>query len=159
MSVFRWSELGTGWKEKLFSCEKAEGRTAITCEGDKGVPVVQNESPTMYQYRRNNYYARTPIHMNTREREEVEQLVAQCRARGFRTSAQVGYYIRDNRLGERFPHIAGYLKLAKGDDSWEFDGGIAPKFYREVCTRLGLGNAHSNASVVGFSSYAERGLF
>ena len=95
------------------------------------------------------------------EEREVEELVAKFREMGFTKSAQISNYIRKHRLGFQFPNITGVLELKRGDgdcvDTWKFNGGIAPRFYREICNRLGLGNNGSNAEVSGFESYRERG--
>lgn len=96
------------------------------------------------------------------EEREVEQLVALFRGMGFNRSAQISHYIRKHRLGLRFPNISGFLKLTRDDDglvdTWEFEGGIRPEFYAEVCNRLGLNNNGSTARVTGFESYRQRGF-
>lgn len=95
------------------------------------------------------------------EDREVERLVALFRGMGFTRSAQISRYIREHRLGLQFPNISGFLELTRDDngfvDTWEFDGGIKPKFYAEVCNRLNLYNRGSRARVTGFESYRQRG--
>ena len=96
------------------------------------------------------------------EEREVEQLVALFRGMGFKRSAQISHYIRRHRLGFRFPNISGFLELTRGHagftDTWEFEGGIKPRFYAEVCNRLELDNNGSRARVTGFESYKQRGF-
>lgn len=94
------------------------------------------------------------------EEREVEQLVALFHGMGFTRSAQISRYIREHRLGFQFPNISGFLELTRDDDgyadTWEFEGGIKPQFYAEVCNRLGLNNNCSRARVIGFESYRQR---
>ena len=101
------------------------------------------------------------VSMNREEEREVEELVALFRSMGFTESAQVSRYIRDHNLGYQFQNISGYLELTRDDngstDTWEFEGGIKPRFYREVCNRLNLYNRGSRARVTGFESYRQRG--
>ena len=120
----------------------------------------------MYNY--NNIYPRReksrhyvqPLSVD--EEREVEQLVALFQGMGFKRSAQISHYIREHRLGLQFPNISGFLELTRDDDgfadTWEFEGGIKPKFYAEVCNRLGLDNNRSRARVTGFESYRERAI-
>ena len=95
------------------------------------------------------------------EEREVDKLVKLFRGMGFTRSAQISLYIRQNKLGYKFPNISGYLELRRDDagcvDTWEFEGGIKPRFYREVCKRLRIGNNGSAARVTGFESYRQRG--
>lgn len=94
------------------------------------------------------------------EEQEVNELVKLFRGMGFTRSAQISLYIRQNKLGYKFPNISGYLELTRDDagysDTWEFEGGIKPRFYREVCERLQIGNNGSSARVTGFESYRQR---
>ena len=41
-------------------------------------------------------------------------------------------------------------------DTWEFEGGIKPRFYAEICRWLELDNNRSDSRVSGFESYRER---
>ena len=66
------------------------------------------------------------------EEQEVNELVKLFRGMGFTRSAQISLYIRQNKLGYKFPNISGYLELTRDDagysDTWEFEGGIKPRF-------------------------------
>ena len=90
------------------------------------------------------------------QKKEVEELVNFFKAKGFTKSYQISYYIQQNRIGYKFKHIAGYLTMSHGYNTWTFKGGIAPQFYGEICRRLGLTNKKSNSHVEGFKSYQER---
>lgn len=109
----------------------------------------------MYSYRNYDH-----VEMTGDEEREVEELVALFSRMRFSRSAEISRYIRNHKLGYQFPNISGYLELTRDDDdgcdTWEFEGGIKPKFYREVCLRLGLGNQGSRARVTGFESYRQR---
>lgn len=97
------------------------------------------------------------------EEREVEQLVALFRGVGFTRSAQISHYIREHRLGLQFPNISGFLELTRDEngivDTWEFEGGIKPRFYRAICERLEIDNNGSDAHVSGFESYRQRGVY
>lgn len=101
-----------------------------------------------------------PFGMSEAEEREVNELVDLFRGMGFKRSAEISRYIRAHRLGNRFPNISGFLQLEKRDgdivDTWEFEGGIKPRFYREVCRRLDLDNNGSQSRVTGFESYRQR---
>ena len=99
--------------------------------------------------------------LNSKAEREVGELVAFFASKGFHDSSQVSNYIRANKLGYKFPNISGFLELSRDDksgitDTWVFEGGIAPRFYREICKRLGLANRGSRARVTGFKSYGEK---
>ena len=116
----------------------------------------------MYGYRRNTVRrSMSAISLNAAEEAEVEELVELFRGMGFTQSAQISNYIRRNRLGFRFPNISGYLSLSSEDglDSWDFEGGIKPFYYREICRRLDLHNKRSRAQVIGFKSFSESGNY
>ena len=102
-------------------------------------------------------------HLNVDEECEVEQLVALFRNKGFTRSAQISHYIRKHQLGLQFPNISGFLELTRDRngiaDTWEFEGGIKPRFYRAICERLEIGNNGSDAQVSGFESYRQRGVY
>ena len=101
--------------------------------------------------------------MSVDESREVNQLVALFRGMGFTRSAQISHYIREHRLGLQFPNISGFLKLTRDKhgiaDTWEFEGGIKPRFYRAICEMLEIGNNGSDAQVSGFESYRQRGVY
>ena len=114
-------------------------------------------------YNRREKARRYVQHLNVDENREVEQLVALFRNMGFTRSAQISHYIREHRLGLRFPNISGFLELTRDKngiaDTWEFEGGIKPRFYRAICDRLEIDNNGSDAQVSGFESYRQRGVY
>ncbi|MCI7361314.1 MAG: hypothetical protein MSH36_08215, partial [Prevotella sp.] len=60
------------------------------------------------------------------------------------------------QLGYKYPDLSGYLELTNGDDTWEFEGAIHPKYYAEVCYRLGLDNENSGSVPQSFESFRNR---
>ena len=60
------------------------------------------------------------------------------------------------QLGYKNPDLSGYLELTNGDDTWEFEGAIHPKYYAEVCYRLGLDNENSGSVSQSFESFRNR---
>lgn len=111
-------------------------------------------------YRKNYRRSDGLVELTMDEEREVDQLVQLFKSLGMTKSAEVSRYIRDHKLGFQFQHISGYLELTREDedgvDTWEFEGGIKPKFYKAVCQRLNLTNQGSDAKVTGFESYRER---
>ena len=90
------------------------------------------------------------------EEEEVEALVEFFKNKGFTLSSQISNYIIEHELGRKFKHISGYLELENDYEIWEFEGGISPKYYREICERLKVYNKGTDSRVLGFESFAER---
>ena len=85
---------------------------------------------------------------------EVNALVKFFKGKGFKRSSEISKYIRDNKLGKKFPNISGILQMSDNEgNAWNFEGGIAPAFYREICLRLELNDNGSYAHVDGFTSY------
>lgn len=114
-----------------------------------------------YNYCHKNYHRPDDhVELTVDEEREVDQLVQLFKSMRMTRSAEVSRYIRDHKLGFQFQHISGYLELtrenADGVDTWEFEGGIKPKFYKAVCQRLNLANQGSDAKVTGFESYRDR---
>ena len=60
------------------------------------------------------------------------------------------------QLGYKNPDLSGCLELTNGDDTWEFEGAIHPKYYAEVCYRLGLDNENSSSVSQSFESFRNR---
>lgn len=86
--------------------------------------------------------------------EEIKELVRLFRREGFTESSEISNYIAQNQLGYKFPNIAGHLTMTDGSSSWDFDGGISPQYYAEICNRLGIGNnRHTQSWVEDFESY------
>lgn len=102
------------------------------------------------------------LHDNKRKRfdgpieAEIESLVEFFKNKHFRYSSQVSNYIRENKLGYKYPRISGYLTFSDGCEEWEFEGGILPEYYKEIIERLNLADNGSNAHVIGSESYADR---
>lgn len=102
------------------------------------------------------------IFRNNVTREEVQEfwsLVKECRKFGFSESRQVTKYIMDNKLGNKYRHIAGDLHMKRDGDRWTYPGGISPEYYGKLCRELNLDYGPSRARVEGFCPYAEMDLF
>ena len=88
--------------------------------------------------------------------KQIEELVAFFEPMHFTKSSQLSNYIAENQLGYKYPDLSGYLELTNGDDTWEFEGAIHPKYYAEVCYRLGLENENSDSIPQSFESFRNR---
>lgn len=87
------------------------------------------------------------------EEDEFRQLVAEMSAHGFTHSRQVSAYIVRNRLGYKYRHISGILKMEMDGNVWSFKGGFPPKIYARLCEELQLGNNGSRAIAREFTPY------
>lgn len=89
------------------------------------------------------------------EEEEFRQLVVEMPAHKFNRSSQVSAYIVSNRLGNKYKHISGILKMEMDGNFWDFKGGFPPKIYARLCKELGLGNQGSHAVPQEFTPYKD----
>ena len=99
---------------------------------------------------------RKKIIFDTNIEKQIEELVAFFKPMRFKKSSQLSNYIAENQLGYKYPDLSGYLELTNGDDTWEFEGAIHPKYYAEICYRLELDNENSDSIPKRFESYRER---
>ena len=90
------------------------------------------------------------------EEAEYKALLEEVRPLGFTKSSQVSRYIRENNLKQKYGSISGYLAMNRCFDTWVFEGGINPKYYKRLCIDLGLENNNSGSSVAGFSPYRKK---
>ncbi|WP_298881939.1 hypothetical protein [uncultured Phascolarctobacterium sp.] len=65
----------------------------------------------------------------------------------------------DNKLGNKYKHIAGDLHMKRYGDRWTYPGGISPEYYGKLCRELNLNKRYSDASVERFESFAMQNLF
>lgn len=88
------------------------------------------------------------------DRDEADDLVRFFRSKNIMTSSDISYYIRTHNMKNRWPHITGHITMADDSDVWDFDGGISPSCYRYICRELNIDDNGSDASVQGFTPYA-----
>lgn len=89
------------------------------------------------------------------EEKEFEQLVAEIRSLGFTESKDVSWYIMNNRLGDKYKHISGVIKMEQDGNTWDFKGGFPPRIFARLCSELDLNNQNSRARVVGFTPFKD----
>lgn len=89
------------------------------------------------------------------EEKEFQQLVEELKPKGFTHSKQVSTYIVKNRLGEKYKHISGIVRMEQAGTSWNFIGGFPPKIYAKLCSELGLDNQGSSAKPVDFKPFKD----
>ncbi len=87
--------------------------------------------------------------------KEICELVAFFRDMHFTRSSQISKYITENKLGYKYPNISGILEMTNGYETWDFEGGIHPKHYAEICRRLNLEDNNAQSWVEDFKSYKE----
>jgi hypothetical protein len=90
-----------------------------------------------------------------KENQEFELLVAEMKTKGFTSSAQVSNFIVINRLGDKYKHISGVLKMENDNSIWDFNGGFPPKIYAMLCEKLNLGNKGTSSRVINFTAFKD----
>lgn len=90
------------------------------------------------------------------EEEEFEAMVEEFRPLGFKTSAEVSRYVRNNKLGTKYRKLSGELELSNEGEAWVFNGAINPRYYARLCDALGLGNKKTNAVPGRFTSEEDK---
>jgi len=89
------------------------------------------------------------------QKNELQQLISDVEELNFSTSGQLSNYIISNKVGHKYPTLTGILTMHGANDSWNFNGGIDPTFYRQVCEELDLTNQNSRARAGKFVSYKD----
>lgn len=93
------------------------------------------------------------------ERDEYFQylkLLNEAKEQGFSTPKELSEFINENKLGYKYPDIAGVITMTNNSGSdWKFKGGISPKIYKYLCFDLGFSQRGNNFSVKGFKSYRD----
>ena len=140
-------------KEQLFQ-EYLEEQERIRIEKEKA------EEQARIAREKAEEQARIAREEQRRENElkeaEYKALLEEVRPLGFTKSSQVSNYIRGNNLKQKYGLISGHLQMERGFDTWNFDGGIDPEYYKRLCIELGLENNNSGSSVRGFSPYRKK---
>ena len=100
------------------------------------------------------------FHTDLTQSQVEEKEFAELAPLGFTQSRDVSRYIQRHRLGRVYPHLSGKLRMYSASQgvSWDFEGGISPKWYARLCQDLGLGHRGSDARVEKFTSYAQLAL-
>ncbi|WLF83928.1 hypothetical protein [Moraxella sp. ZY210820] len=126
--------------EQIENQKRIERQREIQAENDRLMAIRQQE----IQKRKE---------LEEIQEREFEQLVNEIQSFGFTHSNQVSNYIKRNRLGNKYRHLAGVLKMSRGSDTWDFVGGIDPKFYARLCSTLNLSSQNSGATPTNFKSF------
>ncbi len=92
-------------------------------------------------------------HLPKDEADELSALITYMKKFNFSRSSDLSYYITKNKLGQRYPIISGIVKMKKGDDTWDLEGGFPTIVYRIICEELGLQDKGSLARPIGFKPY------
>ena len=89
------------------------------------------------------------------EADELHQLLTEMRPLDFKHSKQISAHIVRHKLGSKYQHISGILRMREAGTEWDFHGGFPPQIYRIICTELGLGRQGTHAEAVGFTPFKE----
>ena len=105
---------------------------------------------------KNNFSAKnlaTKYLLDQVKSEELLLLIKDMKDRCFTFSAELSNYITSNKLGYKYPNIAGTLTMTNDSREWDLDGGFPSDIYRIVCKELKLIDKGTSARPVGFKSY------
>jgi cold shock CspA family protein len=87
--------------------------------------------------------------------DELYRLLKDLGSLKFKYSTDLSAYIRNNKLGRRYPTISGIVTMEDGDTAWDFDGGFPPRIYRIICLELRLANQGTSARATRFTPYQQ----
>lgn len=62
--------------------------------------------------------------------DELEKLLTDMKVFNFSSSSDLSRYIKDNKLGEKYPNISGIVKMQDESKEWDFEGGFPKNIYR-----------------------------
>lgn len=86
---------------------------------------------------------------------ELHELLEEMRPKNFTHSKQLSNYIVEHRLGYKYKHISGILRMQNGTDEWDFKGGFPTDIYRIICQELNLDNQHTSARPKHFTPFKD----
>lgn len=99
--------------------------------------------------------------MSYREQKEQEQLLLlydEMKDKGFKKVDQVNEYVIKHNLKEKYSYITGTLVFHDRDcyeRTWVLEGALQPKYYAEICKRLGLSDRRTFTQYDLFTAYAD----
>ena len=88
--------------------------------------------------------------------EELSRLLIDMAEKNFRFSSELSKYITSNKLGNKYPNIAGIVTMTDEEKEWDFDGGFPKGVYRIICQELSLTDKGTSARAIGFTSYQDK---
>ncbi|MFK3865255.1 cold-shock protein [Pseudoalteromonas rhizosphaerae] len=88
--------------------------------------------------------------------EELSRLLIDMAEKNFRLSSELSKYITSNKLGHKYPNIAGIVTMTDEEKEWDFDGGFPKEIYRIICQELSLTDKGTSARAIGFTSYQDQ---
>jgi len=88
--------------------------------------------------------------------EELSALLINMSQKNFILSSDLSKYITTNKLGNKYPNIAGIVTMANDVNEWDFDGGFPKDIYRIICQELNLTDKGTSARAIKFTSYQDR---
>ena len=86
---------------------------------------------------------------------ELYRLLKELGPLGFTHSTDLSAYIRNNKLGRRYPTISGIVTMEDGGTAWKFTGGFPPAIYTIICQELRLRNQGTSARAIHFKPFQE----
>ena len=88
--------------------------------------------------------------------EELSTLLVHMSGKNFRLSSELSKYITSNKLGDKYPNIAGIVTMSNDEREWDFDGGFPRDIYKIICQELNLIDKGTAARAIKFTSYQDR---
>lgn len=93
--------------------------------------------------------------LEEREAEELYQLLTEMRPLKFTRSKQLSNHIVKYRLGYKYPHISGIVRMQEAGQKWDFHGGFDTWMYKIICKELNLDNEGTPARPIGFTPFKD----
>lgn len=88
--------------------------------------------------------------LSQEEANDLSKLLIDMAAMKFSFSHELSDHIKKNELSHQYPNIAGIVKMQKGSDKWDYEGGFSKNIYKIICNELKLLNKGTSARAIGF---------
>ena len=86
---------------------------------------------------------------------EYEMLLQLVKKYNISSPKELSAFITANRIGNRFPHLCGLIRMRDGIYSWDYKNGIAPSVYGRLCEDMEFGGPVSSAKVESFTPWKD----
>jgi len=100
-------------------------------------------------------YLLTQYSLTVIKSKELANLLIEVSEKNFKLSSELSNYITREKLGNKYPNIAGIVTMSNDLNKWDFDGGFPKDIYRIVCQELNLYNKGTSARAIKFVSYKD----
>lgn len=93
--------------------------------------------------------------LSQEEANDLSKLLIDMAAMKFSFSHELSDHIKKNELSHQYPNIAGIVKMQKGSDIWDYEGGFSNEIYTIIRKELKLQNKCTSARPISFVSHKD----